>query len=63
MIDLHMHTIHSDGSYSVKEILEMCEKKKLEFISITDHNTATAYEDEEFTNNNSFNMIMFRNNY
>lgn len=54
MIDLHMHTIHSDGSYSVKEILEMCEKKKLEFISITDHNTANAYEDEEFKNNNSF---------
>ena len=54
MIDLHMHTIHSNRSYSVKEILEKKKKKKLEFISITDHNTANAYEDEEFKNNNSF---------
>ena len=36
MIDLHMHTIYSDGDKTVEEVLKMCENKKLEYISITD---------------------------
>lgn len=51
MIDLHMHTIYSDGDKTVKEILKMCEEKKLEYISITDHNTCKQYEDEAIKNN------------
>lgn len=47
MIDLHMHTANSDGSKTVKEILQMCEEKKLEYISITDHNTCGAYFDKD----------------
>ena len=47
MVDMHMHTKYSDGDKSVKEILEMCEEKKLEYISITDHNTCKQYEDED----------------
>lgn len=54
MIDLHMHSIYSDGSKTVEEILKMCEEKKLEYISITDHNTAKQYEDEALKNNNIF---------
>ena len=54
MIDLHMHSVYSDGSKTVEEILKMCEEKKLEYISITDHNTAKQYEDEAFKNNNIF---------
>lgn len=54
MIDLHIHTIYSDGDKNVTEILEMCESKKLEYISITDHNTAKQYEDEVLKNNNIF---------
>ena len=49
-----MHTIYSDGDKNVTEILEMCESKKLEYISITDHNTAKQYEDEVLKNNNIF---------
>lgn len=30
MIDLHMHTIYSDGSKTVEGILKMCEEKKVE---------------------------------
>ena len=52
MIDLHMHTIYSDGDKNVTEILKMCESKKLEYISITDHNTAKQYEDELLKNDN-----------
>lgn len=54
MIDMHMHTIYSDGDKTVGEILRMCEEKKLEYISITDHNTCKQYEDEGFKNNNIF---------
>lgn len=33
MIDLYMHTIYSDGDKTIEEILKMCEKRKLEYIS------------------------------
>ncbi len=37
-IDMHVHTIYSDGEKSPKEILEMCHKQNIKIISITDHN-------------------------
>ena len=55
MIDLHMHTIYSDGDKTVEEVLKMCENKKLEYISITDHDTCKQYNDATFKNNNIFN--------
>ena len=51
MIDIHMHTIYSDGDKTVEEILKMCEAKKLEYISITDHDTCKQYQDEAFQKN------------
>ncbi len=54
MIDLHMHTIYSDGDKTVEEVLKMCENKKLEYISITDHDTCKQYGDEALKNNNIF---------
>lgn len=50
MIDLHMHTTYSDGSESCETILKKCEEKKLDYISITDHNTALVYEELENKN-------------
>lgn len=55
MIDLHIHTTYSDGSKTVEEILKICEKEKIEYISITDHNTAKQYKDEALKSNNIFN--------
>lgn len=43
MIDLHLHTIYSDGADTLKELLKKAEKKKLEYISITDHDNCNAY--------------------
>ncbi len=43
MIDLHLHTTYSDGSDSVKELLEKAEQLNLEIISITDHDSVGAY--------------------
>lgn len=43
-MDLHIHTNLSDGVKSPIEILDMAENLKLEYISITDHDTCEAYE-------------------
>lgn len=45
MIDLHIHTTYSDGTATLEELLLECEKKKLEVISITDHNTMISYKE------------------
>lgn len=54
MIDIHMHTIYSDGDKTVEEVLKMCEDKKLEYISITDHDTCKQYDDEALKCNKIF---------
>lgn len=46
MIDLHMHTVYSDGDKTVEELLKLCEEQKLEYISITDHDNCMQYKDE-----------------
>ncbi len=51
MVDLHMHTVYSDGDKTVEELLKLCEKQKLEYISITDHDNCKQYEDEAFKKN------------
>ena len=38
MIDLHIHTTHSDGTDTLEELLNKANKLGLENISITDHN-------------------------
>ena len=38
MIDMHIHTVHSDGEYTVKEILKKCSDTNISVMSITDHN-------------------------
>jgi len=45
MIDMHMHSIHSDGLFSAKELLKMAQEKNLDYISITDHDSVGAYEE------------------
>ena len=39
MIDLHIHTSASDGTYSPKDIVSLAFKKNLRAIAITDHDT------------------------
>lgn len=39
MIDLHMHSVYSDGTYTVEQIIETAKQLGLKQISITDHNT------------------------
>lgn len=42
-VDLHIHTTYSDGTSSVREILDMAFAKGLKAISITDHDCTDSY--------------------
>ncbi|MBO5476491.1 MAG: PHP domain-containing protein [Clostridia bacterium] len=54
MVDMHMHTTYSDGTSTLEEVLKICEEKKLDYISLTDHNTCKEYDDKAFLNNKTF---------
>jgi len=41
-IDLHMHSNHSDGDLSPKELVDIVSKKGISAMAITDHDKATA---------------------
>lgn len=45
-IDLHIHTICSDGALSPKEIIDEAYKNDVNIISITDHDSIDAYTEE-----------------
>jgi predicted metal-dependent phosphoesterase TrpH len=45
MIDLHIHTNHSDGVQSVVQVLEKARTRNIKIISITDHNSVGAYDE------------------
>jgi 3',5'-nucleoside bisphosphate phosphatase len=44
-IDLHTHTIHSDGIYTPAELVEKAHKFGLDIISITDHDSTNGIKD------------------
>lgn len=41
--DLHMHTIHSDGDWTVAELINSARERGLDFICITEHNTSSHH--------------------
>lgn len=43
--DLHMHTVHSDGNWTIAELISTARNTGLDFIAITDHNTASHHEE------------------
>lgn len=52
--DFHMHTTHSDGSFTLEEVVSMAKVAHLDVISITDHDVLDGsiaayqnYQDEE----------------
>lgn len=47
LIDLHTHTSYSDGTWTLRKLLEEAEKNKIEVLSITDHDTIKAYKELE----------------
>lgn len=43
MIDLHTHTTYSDGTDTVKQILEKAQNLNLKYLAITDHDNCDAH--------------------
>lgn len=41
--ELHCHTVHSDGSFQVRELLKSAYDNGLSLIALTDHNTISGY--------------------
>lgn len=44
MIDLHIHTVASDGDYTPEEMIEMVKKIGITTIAVTDHDSAESVE-------------------
>ena len=45
--DLHMHTIHSDGTFTPKELVQLAKRKGLSCIALTDHDTLNGVEEAQ----------------
>ncbi len=45
--DLHTHTVNSDGTYTVEELVKKAAEKGLKILAITDHDTVDGLRDEE----------------
>lgn len=46
-VDLHIHTNHSDGHYTPKQIVDFAKRHELEIISITDHDNLAAIKEAQ----------------
>ena len=44
-IDLHTHTIHSDGTFTPRELLELAHARGLGTVGLTDHDTTGGLEE------------------
>ena len=58
MIDLHAHTIASDGELSSKELIDLAIKKDIKALAITDHDTVDGLKEaEEYTKDKNIIFI------
>ncbi|MGM0640370.1 MAG: PHP domain-containing protein [Thermotogota bacterium] len=58
LIDLHVHSNHSDGSFSVEWLMKTAKEMGIELFSITDHDTITSqYEAVEIASKYEMNYI------
>lgn len=55
--DMHVHSTYSDGTLSVKEIIEICKEKNMKGVAITDHDTVAAFTDVNIIKENSLDII------
>ena len=49
--DLHMHTIHSDGTLTPRALVELAKAKGLVCIALTDHDTLSGIEEAQTAGN------------
>ena len=45
MLDLHMHSVYSDGTLTIKKLLDYAKSKRLDIVAITDHDSIMGVEE------------------
>lgn len=58
--DLHMHTVHSDGDWTVQGLATAARETELDFIFVTDHNTASHHAEVEQANDDRGQPLVMR---
>ena len=43
-IELHAHTCHSDGDFSIHQLIQAAKEEPYQVLTVTDHNTFAPYE-------------------
>ena len=41
--DLHAHSLHSDGSWDIPDLVAWARRRKLDFVTVSDHNTPSGH--------------------
>ncbi len=49
--DLHMHTVHSDGTFTPTQLIELAKQQGLSCVALTDHDTLSGVEEAQVTGN------------
>ena len=58
--DLHMHTLHSDGDWTVSGLAAAAREAGLDFISVTDHNTSSHHAEIARVAQDSRRLLVMR---
>lgn len=58
--DLHAHSFHGDGSWSVKAILDSAQSNGLDFVALTEHNIYTHHKEIDAAAKNYPNMLIIK---
>ena len=58
--DLHMHTVHSDGDWTILELAKAAYYNYLDFIIVTDHNTSSHHAEVGRASNLSRDLLVMR---
>ncbi len=56
-INLHTHSVYSDGTLEAKSLIDLAKKKRVFYFSITDHDTLNAYHHKEISNTNGLHLV------
>jgi len=58
--DLHLHTFHSDGTWTIPLILDWASASGLDFVGITEHNTFSHHAKIDALAKNYKNLLVLR---
>jgi len=58
--DLHLHTINSDGDWTVPQLMIAAKNASLDFIAITDHNTYSHHAEIDRLSNSEKDLLVIR---